>query len=642
MADSIFNPNNSICHTDLPQPEKELEFLEEPIPPNREDYKLQENYDHAKLQYEDKLRIYTTRKQWLKEQKTQEENKTIEYPTYATFCPIINDKTGQRAPFKPAMVAIWLFEHDHFKTDEKTDILFFGDIKTGRWTENGEIELKRILAKIMGEENKECHYRNILHDLKSLTYTEITFSQKIACENCLLDPETQTVTPFNLEEMTYHEIPVKYDPTATCPKWEAFIKSVVNPDDLATIQEWSGYLLLPDYRFHKLLWIHGEGRNGKGVWERTMENILGEKNTSSIGLEEFDGNHRFALKQLFGKLFNPCSEPSTQKELQTPLLKKATGQDTIEAEIKGKQSRLKFRNCSKITVLANKFPKVRDNSTAFRERRLFIKFPTEFTGQKCIQNIEDNWLKTTDERSGILNWMLQGLKRLLDQGCFTESKTQQETEAEFLRASDTIGAFLAELCYFNKEAVTSRAEAYEAYKNYCDILGLDAENEKKFTGRLKETPRVKVGYIRTPRQERAWKGFSIRSIDEEGNIYDESATAATPATGKGVSYPLDIFVQPKNNGDISRVVNVAPVAAKEIWHFKPLSTHDIHVCDNPQCSGAGVREAVCKQVLNDEQILALGKTQLFFCKECFAEARAKAEATGEIQCVLDLPSEVQD
>jgi P4 family phage/plasmid primase-like protien len=426
-----------------------------------------------------------------------------------------------------------------------------------------------MVSKILDEQNKRHYFTDILHDLKGLTYDSLEFSFKIAVQNGLLDVETQTFTDFNENEMAFHEINVKYDPAAECPNFEQFMKMVVNPDDLATIQEWSGFLLLPDYRFHKLLWVHGAGRNGKGVWQRTMEAILGESNISSLGLEEFDGNHRFALENLYGKLFNPCSEPNTNKVLQTALLKKATGQDTIEAEIKGKQARVQFRNCSKITVLANKFPKVTDTTTAFKERRLFIKFPNEFTGKDQIQNIERNWLTINDERSGILNWMLAGLKRLLEQGYFTESKTQQETEIEFFRASDTISAFLTEMAIFDKNRVTTRSEAFTAYKNYCEVLGLDAEIEKKFTQRLKETPKISVCFVRTPKQERAWKGLGLKDIDDDGKI-TENATLATLATPKGGVSPstdygesLDRKVE-ENRSTPSAVAAVAVVAEKSI------------------------------------------------------------------------------
>ena len=443
------------------------------------------------------------------------------------------DNNGDiKGDFKPAMLAKWISENEKFKTDYITGLLYYYDGKS--WIPNAEPYLEKIISQILKGENRLSHFNNVLHDLRGLTYDKIEFSRKIACDNGLLDPETQTFNDFNEKEMPLHHIPVNYNATATCPNWEEFIKQIVNPDDLATIQEWSGFLLLPDYRFHKLLWVHGVGRNGKGVWQRTMETILGEKNISGIGLEELDGNHRFALKQLYGKLFNPCSEPTTNKILQTPLLKKATGQDTIEAEIKGKQQRLAFRNYAKITVLANKFPKVMDQTTAFRERRLFIKFPNEFLGDNQIQNIEDNWLKINDEKSGILNWMLTGLKRLLEQGHFTESKSQQETEAEFLRHSDTIGAFLSEMCIFDKIRITTRSDALEAYKNYCEILGLDPENEKKFTQRLKETPRISVTLVHKPKQERAWKGLGLKDINDEGEIkqLDTQYTLDT-----GLAYP---------------------------------------------------------------------------------------------------------
>ena len=436
------------------------------------------------------------------------------YPNYAQFCNDPEKQTG----FKPARIAQWLAKNEHFRTDQKNGILYYGDEETGVWTQDGETKLAKILAVILDEENRSIHYTNILHALKGLTYCDVEFSQKIAVENGLLDLENLELTPSTLDEMTQHKIDATYNPEADCPNFKEFLKQVVAEEDIPTLQEWSGYLLLPDYRFHKLLWIHGEGRNGKGVWQRTMEAILGEANVSSVGLEELDGNHRFAVRQLYGKLFNPCSEPTTNRVLQTALLKKATGQDTISAECKGKDKRINFRNTAKITVIANKFPKVRDSTTAFRERRLFIKFPNEFVGKDCIINIERNWLEDPLERTGILNWMLEGLQRLLSQGYFTESKSQEETEVAFERASDSISAFIKEMAIFGKNYVTLRSAAYSLYKDYCDVFGLEQENEKKFTQSMKETKGVTQGRIKN---ERAWKGVTFKEISDDGKIINK-------------------------------------------------------------------------------------------------------------------------
>ncbi|MCL5949748.1 MAG: hypothetical protein M1490_04655, partial [Candidatus Bathyarchaeota archaeon] len=197
-------------------------------------------------EYKQKISAYTARVQWRKERKALEETKGVCYPTYNYFVAL-DDYGRPEEPFKPAKVAIWLNEHDHFKADEKTDMLYFGDPETGKWTKEGETQLKKIVTKILGENDKECHYRNILHSLKSLSYSEIQFSKKIACENGLLDVETQTLTQFSLDEMAFYQIPVNFNKDTSKEKlsnWLEFLKQIANSDDIPLLQEWFGYCFL--------------------------------------------------------------------------------------------------------------------------------------------------------------------------------------------------------------------------------------------------------------------------------------------------------------------------------------------------------------------------------------------------------------
>ena len=101
-------------------------------------------------------------------------------------------------------------------------------------------------------------------------------------------------------------------------------------------------------------------------------------------------------------------------------------------------------------------------------------------------NIEKRWLDDPKKRSAVFNWMMIGKKQLLKNGKFTMSKTQRETEILFERASNTINAFIVEMAIKNKNFVTTREEAYEAYKNYCEVFDLDVENDKKFTVKMRE------------------------------------------------------------------------------------------------------------------------------------------------------------
>jgi putative DNA primase/helicase len=457
--------------------------------------------------------------------------------------------------FKPALVAQWLKQNENYKTERKTGILYFYDEKKWQQDINGESYLKEQVGNLLGEENNEARFKNIRHCLESITLQDITWSKKIACENGLLDVEKRELTDFNPNEMPFYSIPVTYNLNAKCPLFEKFISEVLNPDDVQTLKEWSGFLLLADYREHKIMWLHGQGRNGKGAWTRTMEGILGEDNVSGVGLEEFDSKHRFAMANLYGSLFNPCNEPEIgyKKVLQTNLLKKATGQDTIDGEIKNKQKRIKFRNRAKITVIANRFPKVEDNTIAFRDRRLFITFPHEYIKENKISNIEETWLNDQEERSGILNWMLDGLHHLLTQGYFTESKTQEETEIQFLRASDPYDAFIKEQAIFNKISYISRVKAFEMFKDYCDFIGITLEKNAldNFTRILRQTKGVQDSSKRIDgKKQRVWIGIDFKPIPD-----NESGTDGTVNTLFNPSENLEKF---QNNKEGQTTVLTVP------------------------------------------------------------------------------------
>ncbi len=268
----------------------------------------------------------------------------------------------------------------------------------------------------------------------------------------------------------------------------------------------------------------------KGRVIATLEAIVGVENCSYLQLEEFDGDHRFAVAGLYGKMVNVSSEPSTVTALQTPLLKKITGEDTLDAEVKGKQKRLSFRNVAKPFVLGNEFPRVSDTSLAFEDRTLILKFPNSFVGKNQVDNIERSWLEDSLEVSGIFNWMLEGLHRLCSNGDFTLSRTTQEVILEFKRTSDPIGAWMEDMCVFDVAGFVSRKAAFEDYKNYCDEeLGKAPETERRFYQRLRDTPKVK-DYESS--KERGFKGIKLKNAVDNDKLDGAGQTqlAATPST----------------------------------------------------------------------------------------------------------------
>lgn len=319
-------------------------------------------------------------------------------------------------------------------------------------------------------------------------------------------------TPENLITYCYN---VEYDLKAKCPKWKKFVSEVMSKEDIPRLQEIMGYCLLPSMPFHKIFWFYGVGRNGKSKIVSTLEAILGEENCSQLNLSEFSEGRRFSLCQLYGKLLNISSEPKLSKYgLQTNVLKMISGEDTLYAELKGKNKRLRFKNFAKEIVLGNRFPRVEDNSLGWWDRVVVLNFPNSFIGKKKIPNIERRWIP--DELSGILNWMLEGLYRLKENNGFTTSKTAEENKLEFIRISDPFRAWLQDCRVFLLVGEITREEAYHSYTEYCDDLGVTWVKERSFYGKLRDTPKIKpYRTTKLGKTERGFRGLTLKKSTED-------------------------------------------------------------------------------------------------------------------------------
>lgn len=395
--------------------------------------------------------------------------------------------------------------------------------------EPAEHKIKAYLEKLHKQKATSHYVSEVLDHIRRSSYTPRSDFNKtdtvIPVANGLLNLLNLTLEPFTPDKIFTYKLNAEYKPEAKCPQWEAFIKEVVDPEDLPALQEYLGYLLVSSMPIHKLMWFYGSGRNGKGTVARTLEALFGKENCSSLEIDDFGGDRRFRLANLFGKALNISSEPSVNKTLQTPTLKKITGEDTIDAEIKNKQKPLRFVNTAKLFIIGNRFPKVNDDTIAFWDRILFTNFPNSFLGEKAIPHIEHRWTKSAEEMAGLLNWMIQGHNRLLQNNTFTTSKTTEQTKLAFKRASNTTMAFIDEQCEFFPNSIETRANMLEHYKEYCESYGITIEDERVFTAKLKQLPTVRTGKRRIEgTNERVWIGLKVKSPKKEEDQAEDSST----------------------------------------------------------------------------------------------------------------------
>lgn len=350
---------------------------------------------------------------------------------------------GKPSQFMPArMGARLLFEHPAAKDRGGRLYAYHGD----RWQDEGESFYRGQILEIMG-------------DLWRPTQADSTMTW-IHDRAASLDPEPprDAIRVMNgvlriyddgveLEAPSVHPrspvcLPVEYDDTAECPLFEEFMRTTLPAKERDLVQEIAGYLLTPDNSQQKAFMFQGEGGNGKSTYINIITALLGDENTQAYSLQQLAPDFRFNVANLYGKLANLAADISADELSSSSILRSITGGDQIHGEHKGKKS-FKFKPFVRMVFSANKFPAIANPTNALFDRWIVVKFEGRFRDTE--NEIKDLDRKVIEqELPGVLNWALDGLYRLREQGGFTRSAASDEALEQFRVRADTIAQFLIE------------------------------------------------------------------------------------------------------------------------------------------------------------------------------------------------------
>ena len=275
---------------------------------------------------------------------------------------------------------------------------------------------------------------------------------------------------------------IEYNEKADCPLFKKFIKEVISENDVLNIQEFFGYCLYRDYHIHRAFMLFGAGSNGKSTILKVIKALLGSDNIVSIPLQEFDTD-RFASAYLYNKLADTYADLPGKALYNTGKFKMLTGNDMISGQLKFKSS-FNFTNFAKMIFSCNKIPKSHDDTDAFWRRWIIIMFNRKFEGKEKDIKLIDK-LTTDDELSGIFNWAIEGLKRLLKNGDFSNYESVEKMRELYIRKSDPVHTFVMDNVIQDDEAEIVKSDLFNEYKKYALKHGLQRMTEQKFGMELK-------------------------------------------------------------------------------------------------------------------------------------------------------------
>lgn len=385
-------------------------------------------------------------------------------------------------------------------------------------------EIQRVLGEHITKNAKTETFHKIAdmtsHSRDVFQSAPVNF---IPLANGVYDFEKDVLLPHDSKYRFTYQFPVQYDAKAECPLTYAFMNQVLTPDQYTLIEEWMGYYFYRLYAFKKAIIFVGEGDTGKTTLLETIINMLGKENVSSVSLHKMSSD-KFAAAHLYEKHGNIVDELSARDISDTGNFKIATGGGSISGEYKfGNQ--FSFQNFAKFTFACNRIPDVTDfDDEAYFNRWMIIRF------QNPIENKIPNFIKqltTEEERSGLFNIAMKGLKRLLENGQFSYKNSAIDTKIEMMKSGSSIAVFTAEQIEQSVGFEMPKADMYDAYTTFCAERGLSAETMdmfgKKFLFYVSYAAEGLIYDKDNPRgnRVRGWRNVKLKETAEDKKVDEE-------------------------------------------------------------------------------------------------------------------------
>jgi phage/plasmid primase, P4 family, C-terminal domain len=423
-----------------------------------------------------------------------------------------------------------------FITFEDTKNIYI--YKNGVYVPRGEDTIARIVQNALGDSSKKHHIAEIVNYIQLETLiprSKINHDvHKINLLNGLFNLDSGELEPHSPDYISIVQIPVTYDPDATCPAVDKFIGEVLEEKYHDVIYEILGYCMIPDTRIEKSIMFLGKGANGKSVMLSMFGEFLGANNVSAESLHMLEKDP-YSLAELYGKLANIFPDLASGALYENSTFKMLTGNEKeIRAQRKYEHP-FKFKNTARLVFSANELPPVPGHDFAYFRRWILLKFPYTFEGDKADKNLLQK-ITTAEEMSGLFNKCIVALRGLLARCEYSYDMSTDDVMKLYKINSDPIAAFADEMVVYS-EKDTLKAKMLDEYTLWCQKNNIEPVHPNVFSKRF-----VKLGYTTgresTGERRTTWQNCVIKdNVRAEKNSPDgkNKEQESNPSERHGIS-----------------------------------------------------------------------------------------------------------
>jgi putative DNA primase/helicase len=320
-----------------------------------------------------------------------------------------------------------------------------------------------------------------------------------------VDLTTGRMRPARQEDFITKLVAVAPADGAECPLWLKFLGETTGNDDalIGFLQRWFGYCLTGITREHALLFVHGDGGNGKGVAMNTVFGIMGDY-AANAAMDSFvvtrGDKHTTDLAMLAGARMVMTTEVEEGQTWAEARIKTLTGEDPITARFM-RQDNFTFMPRFKLTISGNHKPALKtvDNST----RRRFNIVPFTRKPAKPDDKLPEKLIK---EWPAILRWMIDGCIEWQQFG-LCPPKVVTEATTDYFEAQNYFGRWLDECCILDKGLEVKPAILLHSFQDWCRQNGEEMTDNRRLRGMLEKTSGV---HYKKTDGVRAVKGIGLK------------------------------------------------------------------------------------------------------------------------------------
>ena len=324
-------------------------------------------------------------------------------------------------------------------------------------------------------------YLELLTENAHETYSDS--SELIAFRNGVYNVTTGELLPFSPDYVIVNKIDYDFNPEAYNESADNTLDRLACHDEeiRMLLEEVIGYTFYRRNELRKAFIFIGGAAGGKSTYLDMIKTLLGDENTCALDLKEL--GERFKTAEMCGKLAIIGDDIGDEFIPNPAVFKKVTSGDRLNAERKG-QNPFDFNNYAKPLFSANSIPRIKDKSGAVISRLVIVPFNAVFS--KDDPDF-DPYIKYKLRQSDAMEYLIQvgicGLKRVLENRCFTTSIKVEKELQEYEENNNPILLFFKEEPKIENEPTS---KVYRTYNEFCIANSFTPMSNIEFSKQVKK------------------------------------------------------------------------------------------------------------------------------------------------------------